>query len=234
MRPAEEAIVLVGGLGTRLRAELGDLPKPLAPVAGRPFLAYLLDQLAAAGLRRTILASGYLAEKVEAAIGSSWNGMRIDYSVEAAPRGTGGAVALASRQLHGECAHLANGDTFLRYDPAALQRAVVAADAALGMTLAQVPDVARYGAVETAAGRATGFREKGGSGPGLVNAGNYFLTPEAFSAFPAGDSFSFEEAVLQPLAVAGRVAVLADTSDFIDIGVPADYREAQSLFATRA
>lgn len=231
MRAAEEAIVLVGGLGTRLRAELVDLPKPLAPVAGRPFLAYLLDQLASGGLRRAILASGYLADKIEGAIGRRWRGMEIVYSIEDEPLGTGGAVVLAAQRLQGSHAHIANGDTFLRFDLRALERAVVTAGAALGMALAKVPEVGRYGAVEVIDGRASAFREKGGHGPGMINAGSYFVTPEAIAAFPQRKVFSFEEDVLPPMANAGRVAVLVDTSDFIDIGVPEDYRNAQSLFA---
>ena len=231
MREAEEAIVLVGGLGTRLRAELADLPKPLAPVAGRPFLAYVLDQLAAGGLRRTILATGYLSEKVEAAIGRHWGDMEIAYSVEEVPLGTGGAVARAAKQLQGSNAHIANGDTFLRFDLRSLEQAVDAAGASLGMALAQVADVGRYGAVEVLDGRVSAFREKGGQGPGLVNAGSYFVTADAIAGFPQRDVFSFEEAVLLPMANAGRVVALSDTSNFIDIGVPEDYRNARRLFA---
>lgn len=230
----EQAIVLVGGLGTRLRGELGDLPKPLAPVAGRPFLAYVLDQLAAAGMRRAILATGYGSAQVEAAIGRSWQGMDVIYSVEDAPLGTGGAVAQAARLLHDAEAHVLNGDTFLRFDLAALERSVADTGAALGMALARVPDVSRYGAVEVIDGLVRSFSEKGGDGPGLINAGSYFLTEPAFAACPLLPAFSFEHAVLHPLAAAGRVAACVDTSDFIDIGVPEDYRLAQSRFAVDA
>jgi D-glycero-alpha-D-manno-heptose 1-phosphate guanylyltransferase len=229
MPRAEEAIVLVGGLGTRLRAELGDLPKPLAPVAGRPFLALLLDELAARGLRRTILATGYGSAQVEAAIGRQWQGMAIDYSVEDSALGTGGAIALAARGLQGDAVLAMNGDTFLRFDPAALARSVGAG--AMAMALARVEDVARYGAVEATDGLVTRFSEKGGAGPGFINAGSYFLCAEALASFPRQPVFSFEEAVLRPLAQAGRVAAFADTRDFIDIGVPGDYRLAQSRFS---
>lgn len=228
---ADEAIVLAGGLGTRLRAELADLPKPLAPVAGRPFLTYVLDQLAANGMRRTILATGYLSNKIEAAIGQRWNGMDIAYSIEDAPLGTGGAIALAARRLQGANAHIANGDTFLRFDLRALEQAVSDTGSWMGMALAAVPDVGRYGSVDVLAGRVRSFREKGGQGRGLVNAGSYFVTPEAIAAFPQRAAFSFEESVLLPLAAAGKVAALAETSDFIDIGVPEDYRNAQRLLA---
>jgi len=234
MPRAEEAIVLVGGLGTRLRSEVGELPKPLAPVAGRPFLAYLLDRLAETGIRRSILATGYGAAQIEAAIGRRWQDMAIDYSVEPEPLGTGGAIALAARSLLGGEAHVMNGDTFLRFDPAGLERSVRGQGAAMGMALAKVADVSRYGAVEVEAGRVRRFREKGGEGAGLINAGSYFLTAEAFTACPSNAAFSFEDAVLRPLAEAGRVAAYVETSDFIDIGVPDDYRLAQSRFAAGA
>lgn len=231
MPPTEEAIVLVGGLGTRLRSELGELPKALAPVAGRPFLAYLLDRLVEAGMRRVILATGYGSAQVEAEIGRRWREMAVEYSVEDDPLGTGGAVARAARLLRGTEAHVMNGDTFLRFDLAGLERSVADSGAALGMALAQVEDVSRYGAVEVGHGRVRSFHEKGGQGAGLINAGSYFLTARAFAACPPTPAFSFEQAVLHPLAGAGLVAAYVETSDFIDIGVPGDYRLAQARFA---
>lgn len=231
MPRAEEAIVLAGGLGTRLRSVVTDLPKPLASVAGRPFLAYLLDQLAAGGLRRVILATGYMAEKIEQTIGKRWAGMDILYSKESEPLGTGGAIRLAAMLLQGDGVHLANGDTFLRYDPVALEQVVRRAGAALGIALAKVDDVSRYGAVEVADGRVVAFREKGGRGPGLINAGSYFLTAAGIAGLPDEDgAYSFENRVLLPSALSGQLAAFDDTGDFIDIGVPDDYARAQHLF----
>jgi D-glycero-alpha-D-manno-heptose 1-phosphate guanylyltransferase len=229
--PADEAIVLAGGFGTRLRGIVDDLPKPLAPVAGRPFLARLLDRLAGDGIRRCILATGYLSERIEAAIGPRWQGMDIAYSVESEPLGTGGAIRLAAHALHGDAAHVLNGDTWLAYSPAALAAAARAIDAPLGMALARVDDVARYGAVTIADGRAVCFREKGERGPGWINAGCYFLDARALAALPSSAAFSFEHAVLQPCAARGEVAAFTATAGFIDIGVPEDYARAQALFA---
>ena len=231
---AEEAIVLVGGLGTRLRGVVSDLPKPLAPVAGRPFLAWVLDHLAETGMRRVILAAGYLADKVEQAIGGHWQGMTVSYSIEARALGTGGAVRQACAQLHGDTAHILNGDTFLRYRPGALASAVVSAGARIGIALAQVPDVARYGAVDCEQGRVRAFREKGQSGAGYINAGCYFLTAAAIAALPAEESYSLETEVLTPMAAAGGLVGFAETSHFIDIGVPEDYQRAQALFGAAA
>lgn len=231
---ADEAIVLVGGLGTRLRAVIGDVPKPLAPVAGRPFLAWVLDHLAEGGMRHVVLAAGYLAEKVEQAVGKSWQGMAVDYSIESHALGTGGAVRQACGLLHGSNVHVLNGDTFLRYRPNALADAVNVAGAQIGIALARVADVARYGAVDCNNGRITGFREKGPAGPGYINAGCYFLTAAALAALPADEAYSLETAVLAPMAAAGRVCGYTETSAFIDIGVPEDYRRAQTLFGGEA
>lgn len=231
---ASEAIVLVGGLGTRLRAAVPDLPKPLAPVAGRPFLAWLLDAYAEAGMRRVVLATGYRSQQIEEAIGRHWRGMEVAYSPEESPLGTGGAIAQALAKVQGDGVHLANGDTFLRYQPAALEAATREGGCALGIALARVDDVGRYGAVEVARGRVVGFREKGGSGAGLINAGSYFLAGEGFAqvAGRAG-AWSFEECVLHPWSGRGEVAAFDATSDFIDIGVPEDYARAQAMFAER-
>jgi D-glycero-alpha-D-manno-heptose 1-phosphate guanylyltransferase len=228
---ADEAIILAGGFGTRLRDVVTDLPKPLAPVAGRPFLAWLLDRLAAQGMRRCILATGYMADLVERAVGTRWQAMDIVHSVEPEPLGTGGAIRLAARQVQGAGVHVLNGDTWLAYSPAALEQATTDAGAAIGLALAHVDDVGRYGAVETRGGAVTGFREKGGIGDGWINAGCYFLAEGALAMLPESGTFSFESEVLLPMAAAGRVAAWTDTRDFIDIGVPGDYRRAQRQFA---
>ena len=230
----DEAIVLAGGFGTRLRGVVDDVPKPLAPVAGRPFLAWLLDRLAAGGMRRCILATGYLSELIEQRIGTRWQGMDIAYSLEPEPLGTGGAIRLAAGRLRGDAAHVLNGDTWLEYDPPALEAAARAANAPMAIALARVDDVARYGAVDIDHGRVSGFREKGEAGPGWINAGCYFLGADALAALPARDAFSFEQDVLQPSVQAGTVAAFTATAGFIDIGVPEDYARAQLQFAGRA
>lgn len=228
---ADEAIVLVGGLGTRLRGIVDDVPKPLAPVAGRPFLAWVLDALSAGGLRRVILAAGHMADVVERTIGKRWNDMDVVVVVEPEALGTGGAVRFAARALLGDWTHVVNGDTFLRYDPRALEAATRALDASMGIALAHVPDVARYGAVDVRDGRVVAFHEKGGQGPGRINAGCYFLGPDALAALPDKAVFSFERDVLPVLAARGAIAAFDDTRDFIDIGVPDDFARAQQWFA---
>lgn len=228
----DEAIVLAGGLGTRLRGVVDDVPKPLAPVAGRPFLAWLLDALAKQGLRRVVLATGYRGEQIEAALGKDWQGMSLEYSREAEPLGTGGAIALAMRHIAGDACFVLNGDTWVDLDYVAFDGQT--AGAPLGMALAHVPDVARYGAVIVEDNRVTGFLEKGTSGPGFINAGVYRITRVLADAFPKVGAFSFERDVLVPAVAHARVAGFAGTRGFIDIGVPEDYRRAQGVFARQS
>ena len=226
---ADEAVVLVGGRGTRLRAVVSDLPKPLAPVNGRPFVAYLLDALANGGLRHVVLAAGYLADKVESTLGRDWRGMRLSYSVEDHPLGTGGALRQAAAMTAGGPLFVLNGDTYLEFDAKAFAAAMHSADARIGVALAAVTDVARYGAVKVNAGRVVGFGEKAEHGPGLINAGVYYFSKAALAALPARDSFSLEIEVLMPAVAAGRLHAFTDTEGFIDIGIPEDYERAQEL-----
>ena len=230
MPVTDEAIILAGGFGTRLRGVVDDVPKPLAPVAGKPFLAWLLDALAAQGMRRVVLATGYKGEQIAATLGKAWRGMSLDYSREDAPLGTGGAIALAMRLVTGDACFVLNGDTWLELDYAAFDQATRAAEAALGMALARVSDVGRYGAVHVDGGRVTGFAEKGSSGPGYINAGVYWIARSLTRDFPAAKAFSFERDVLAAAAARGTVLAYTRTEGFIDIGVPEDYRRGQALF----
>lgn len=227
----EEAIVLAGGKGTRLRSVVSGVPKPLAMVAGRPFLAFLLDHLAARGIRRCILATGYLSEMIEHVVGQQWAGMAIAYSVEEQALGTGGAVAQATKALIGNSAHVLNGDTYLSYSPLELELRTIQASAEAGIALASVDDVARYGAVVVRDGRVEQFQEKGATGPGLINAGSYFLTEPVLSNLMQRHApFSLETDMLIPLAQRGQILAFDHTESFIDIGVPDDYARAQEQF----
>jgi len=203
----EEAIVLVGGQGTRLRAAVPDVPKPLAPVAGRPFLAWVLDALAEQGIRRVVLATGYGADRILQAVGARWRGMTLVHSPEPRPLGTGGAVALARASLQGDRAHVLNGDTFHGYAPFELERHAQKHNVPIAISLARVDDVSRYGAVRLEGALVRGFSEKGGHGAGLINAGCYYLGPEALGVLPDG-AYSFEADVLVPAAARGEVVGL--------------------------
>lgn len=156
--------------------------------------------------------------------------MDVAYSVEPEPLGTGGAVAFARNVLLGDSAHVLNGDSFLDYEPGSLQRHTQSLGLALGVALASVADVGRYGAARLDNGHVVGFSEKGGVGEGWINAGCYYLGPQVLADLPLG-SFSFETDVLTPGVSDGRVAGLRFDGRFIDIGVPDDFQRAQVLFA---
>jgi D-glycero-alpha-D-manno-heptose 1-phosphate guanylyltransferase len=224
-----EAIVLAGGLGTRLRGVVSDVPKPMAPVQGRPFLSFVLDRLVDAGFERAVLATGYLHDALRAFFGAEYRGMPVDYSVETEPLGTGGAVRLAWDGSEADQPFVLNGDTFLELDFASMFTAHLATGAILTLAVRHVADAARYGALELSGDRVRAFAEKGKSGPGWINAGAYILTSHLRPLLPARASFSLEHDVLAPCVEAIRPLAFRCNGRFIDIGTPEDYREAERL-----
>jgi D-glycero-alpha-D-manno-heptose 1-phosphate guanylyltransferase len=228
-----EAIVLAGGLGTRLRGVVDDIPKPMAPVLGRPFLAYVLDQLVDGGFHTAILASGYRHEAMRSYFGEEYRGLALVWSVESEPLGTGGAIRLACDQANARDVFVLNGDTYLELDYRAMLDAHVGAGAQISVAVCQVPDVARYGALEVSEGIVRGFREKGQSGAGWINGGTYVLGPKLRDRLPKRGAFSFEQELLAPDVQSIRPLAFPTMGLFIDIGVPEDYARAQEIFSPR-
>nr|WP_145544881.1 nucleotidyltransferase family protein [Variovorax boronicumulans] len=222
-----KAVVLAGGLGTRLRERVPDLPKPMAPIAGRPFLAYLLERLKASGVVDAVtLSVGYRADLIQSFFGKDFDGMPLDYAVEAEPLGTGGAIAHA---LHGAAdvpTLVLNGDTLLDLELPALVDWYARAPEALAMVLRQVDDAGRYGAIRTEDGRVTAFLPRGPAAPGLINAGIYLLRPSLFTELGLDGRFSFESDLLQRHVDRLRPRAHVVDAYFIDIGVPDDYDRA--------
>jgi NDP-sugar pyrophosphorylase family protein len=219
------AIVLAGGLGTRLRGAVGDRPKVLAPAAGRPFLDYVLAYLAGQGIKKAILSLGYLAEQVMsfAAGGKRW-GLAIDYSVESTPLGTGGALRLAARGLQTPFYAL-NGDTLYLANLESLWGAHPRAQAAATIALLTLAEGRERGCVALdVSGKILSFAEKpagGGLAAGaLVNGGVYLLEPTALAGIPEGRPVSIEREVFPPLAAAGRLYGQVQRAYFADIGTP--------------
>lgn len=226
-----QAIVLAGGLGTRLRSVVADLPKPMAPVAGRPFLAWILDRLAQAGCERVVLAAGYRHEAIEQHFGASYRGMALHYSVEDRPLGTGGALRLAVDHVGAWPVFVLNGDTYLELDYRAMLELHLQGHEQMSMAVCNVADAGRYGALDLQGGHVHGFSEKGSTGPGFINAGAYLLSEGVLDRIPRGEPFSFEQQMLVPEVSAIRPAAFATAGLFIDIGVPEDFARAQQLFA---
>lgn len=222
------ALVLAGGLGTRLRPVVPTLPKVLAPVAGAPFLAHVLGWLQRWGVEEVVLCLGYRAEQVIAAApGLGAPGQRLHFSVEPEPRGTAGALRLARGWAEGRVLVL-NGDSLPELDLGAM----VAAHRALGcpctLAAARVPDGTRYGTLEVGGdGRVRAFRAAGAPGPALVNAGVYLLEPAAWPHLEAGDSL--ERDVLPRMAAAGALAAFAGDVGFADMGTPDGYVKMDAI-----
>lgn len=225
-----EAIVLAGGLGTRLRSEVPALPKAMAPVAGQPFLALLLRHLAARGVSRVVLSLGYKAEAIIDHFGGAFAGMELAHVVESSPLGTGGAVRLAMTRMKSDHICVFNGDTYLDLDLAAVE-ALWQAHRQPIIVARAVADAGRYGRLIADGGSLAGFAEKGVAGPGLINAGSYVFQAGQFDAFEPGVPFSLEQDYLAQAGRRSAMRVIVSEGQFIDIGVPDDYRRAQKELA---
>jgi len=231
------AIILAGGLGTRLRSAVPDLPKPMAPVAGRPFLAYQLDYWIGQGVDRFVLSVGYRHEAISGFFGASYRSVAIEYSIEEAPLGTGGGLLLALGKLAvpQQPFLLLNGDTYFQVDLAALKELHGRKRSEWTFALFRCSEAGRYMGMEIDADARITALQSGTGRPGrLANGGVYLVNPDAARAGPwtAGDKLSLEDDLL-PAAFAGgrRFYGLECAGAFIDIGVPEDYRRAPSLLA---
>lgn len=224
-----EAIVLAGGMGSRLRETVPDRPKPMAIVAGRPFLEILIRSLATKGVSRVVLSLGFMAEKIINHFGNHFAGVEIEYVVEERPLGTGGAVRLAMTKCHQESFFVLNGDTFLDLD---LENVNIfwKKNRNLIIVARQVSDTSRYGRLLVEDGLVKGFSEKGIPGPGLINAGCYVFTQGQLNEYELNESFSLESDYLNTAVHNLPVDVYVTNGHFIDIGVPEDYHRAQLEF----
>ncbi|MEW6111346.1 MAG: nucleotidyltransferase family protein [Thermodesulfobacteriota bacterium] len=229
------AMILAGGLGTRLRSVLSDRPKPMALVRGVPFLDILIDSLANKGVRRFAILTGYLGHMIEEHLRDKYGSeLDIAFSQENEPLGTGGAVKLAAH-LATEPSLLVNGDTFFDADLEQLSRFHKEKRGQATLSLVKVQDPGRYGSVEVdQEGRVTGFREKDASsgGPGLVNAGVSMLTRQFILDLPATGHFSMEKDIFPNLGAKGELFGLCQDRAFFDIGTPESYEAFQSFMAS--
>lgn len=222
-----EVIILAGGLGTRLRSVVHEIPKCLAPIganlyAERPFLAYLLEWLVGQGVNHVVFSVGYLHEQVMAYVQSREWPFEYDFAVETEPLGTGGGIRLAMEQCREDRVFVVNGDTFFPVNLHAIPFA-----APVTLALKPMRDFDRYGTVTLSDCRVIGFQEKQPCSEGFINGGVYAIDRTRLNLGELPQKFSFEKDVLEPLAAQGQLSGITRNDYFIDIGVPEDYQLAQ-------
>lgn len=222
-----EALILCGGRGTRLQAVVSDRPKPLAEVAGRPFLELLMDYVSGFGVRRFVLCAGYMGEMIR----DHFAGRRLPYevavSIETEPLDTAGAVKLAEPLIRSGRFLVLNGDSIVRADLKAFAAFHASRLPLASLAAARKEDASAFGTLDVdAGGKLLAFREKAAAKSGLVNAGIYIFEREALRLIPAGKKYSLERDLFPALAAKSAVQVFEVPGELIDIGTPESYRDA--------
>ena len=229
------AVILAGGLGTRLRSAVPDLPKPMAPISGRPFLEYQLDYWISQGVSRFVLSVGYRHEAITAHFGPRYKGVDLEYAIEERPLGTGGAFLLAAEKTGlREPFLLLNGDTYFGVDWSVLNDYALEQDADWCLSLFKTSEQGRYMGIEVSSqGRITSLKSGVEQGPRLANGGVYWVHPRVLSgARTFGEKLSLENDLFPGALAAGqRLFGIEFAGTFIDIGVPDDYHRAATLLA---
>lgn len=227
-----EAIVLAGGLGTRLQPVIPGIPKPMAPVSGKPFLHYILKWLDDNPVSRVILSVGYKWEVIYREFGNRFGSMELVYSVEDSPLGTGGAIALAMNKLSEDQFFIINGDTLFNAGLDQLLAFHQEGAFDLSILLKPMKNFDRYGTVGIDEHhKINRFNEKSPRKEGLINGGIYLANRKIETCFPAAKAFSFEKEFMETKLKELSFGGLVNDSYFIDIGIPEDYLKAQTDLA---
>lgn len=228
-----EAIILAGGLGTRLRSVVKDVPKCMAPVGNKPFLWYLLHYLSTYNITHVVLSVGYLREVIFDWIDETkteWP-FQIDYAIEEIPLGTGGGIRLALQKCQSDNVLILNGDTFFNVDLSSFYSKHLKNNQALSIALKPMEKFERYGNVEVNERHIiSAFHEKQYCAKGQINGGIYMVKKGQLNLNNLPEKFSFETEVLQPLAQKKQISGFFFNDYFIDIGIPEDYQTADHLF----
>jgi D-glycero-alpha-D-manno-heptose 1-phosphate guanylyltransferase len=228
-----ECIVLAGGLGTRLRSVVADKPKCMAPLGDHPFLYYLLQYLHQQGITHAVLSLGYLSEQVISWCNSMDLPLRVSFTVEPEPLGTGGGILHALPAIEGKEVFIVNGDTYFDVSFAAFQQFHEAHQSPLSLALKPMQQFDRYGSIELdAQQQITAFHEKQFREAGLINGGIYLTSTDFLRSLSLPEKFSFEKEVLEPGAAAGSLYGYISDTYFIDIGIPEDYEAAKKVLVS--
>ena len=228
-----EAILLCGGLGTRLRSVVSDRPKPMADIAGKPFLHYLVKMLSESGVKHLIFALGYMGEQIEAYFQSGEDyGLSISYSYEDSPLGTGGAIRNALSNVSGENVLVLNADTYFHTDYESLLREQLKNKSAMTIAGRKIEDISRYGAIlKDESGRILRWNEKMSSDqvetprPGEINGGIYVMQKSLIEKIPEGKQSLENDCIPAWLEDGLYLQAIPSDGYFMDIGIPEDYAQ---------
>jgi D-glycero-alpha-D-manno-heptose 1-phosphate guanylyltransferase len=225
----KEAIILAGGLGTRLRSTVPDLPKCMAPVAGEPFLFYVIDYYLSHGIEKFIFSLGYMHEHIESFLRKKLTSLQYESVIEDEPLGTGGAIKFACTKASCKNVLTLNGDTFFKIDVHALAQFHHDSKSDCTLALKPMKDFNRYGVVELNADSSiNSFHEKKEYKQGLINGGVYCLNVDSFISENLPRKFSFEKDYLESPYPGRRMFGCVQDKYFIDIGIPEDFTRAQT------
>ena len=220
-----QAILLAGGLGTRLRSVVNDRPKPMALIGDKPFMEYVVHELSRYGIDEIIFAVGYKGSMVEEYFGDgSRFGVKVSYAYEEELLGTAGAIKNAGRFVTEDTFFVLNADTFYQMDYGRLLRVKAENRLAMALVLREVPDISRYGAAVLDGAMLAGFNEKTAEKrPGTINGGVYLMNRELLSEIPEGKVSLENEMIPKWMAEGKRLGGFVNDGYFIDIGIPEDY-----------
>ena len=228
-----EASVLAGGFGTRLAQVVKDVPKPMAPVAGKPFLQYVVDDLIDQGVDRIVFAVCYMKEVIIDFFHNSYRGAEVSYSIETEPLQTGGAIRQALELCMEKQVLVINGDTFFSVDLSAMRRAAMRSGKEITIAVKEMYDFSRYGKVSVNDDmEVTAFHEKQYCERGYINGGVYDINRTVLKTYPV--KFSMEELCFPKLLQDRQIGAFISNGLFIDIGIPEDYARSQTLFGVKA
>jgi D-glycero-alpha-D-manno-heptose 1-phosphate guanylyltransferase len=224
-----EAIILAGGMGTRLREVIADIPKPMAPVNNKPFLFYIFNWIKDYQVEKAILSVGKGAEKVMDYLHDSFNNIPVEYAIEEKSLGTGGAVRFALQKAKGEDILILNGDTYFPIDLNKFFLFHTENKNLFSVALKPMKNFSRYGSVEVFNNNILRFNEKKFCSDGLINGGIYLVNKDFIESRQLPEVFSLEHDILEKEAGSHKLKCMTFDDTFIDIGIPEDYRRAESI-----
>jgi len=227
----KEVIILVGGLGKRLRESVSDVPKPMAPIDGKPFLYYLFKYLGKYGIKHVVLSVGYMGDIIQKYFGDNFNGIEIDYAIEHERLGTGGGIMNAMEFVDNDV-FIINGDTFFNVDLYKLNDFSDNNKSNLTLSLKHIDNVESYGSIEIDELVVSKFIEKQQDGEGLINGGLYHTSKSYLLKFDLPHIFSFEKDFLEKYYSTEKFTGYESDTDFLDIGIPLNYEKFKRNFKT--